>query len=232
MVRFIIGVIILLFLLYTVIPYLLTFGFNIGALRYRADSSKIAFTFDDGPHPVYTPMLLDLLKQHGIKATFFVVGSRAEMYPELLLRMKKEGHLIGVHNYVHRSNWLMFPWTVREGIQKTSEIIEKITGLRPTYYRPPWGLLNLGDFFFLRPYNIILWSVMAQDWKSKGGSDKIKRKLLNKIKGGAVILLHDCGETPGADSNAPLNTINALKDILPVMAEKGYTCVKVNEMER
>jgi peptidoglycan/xylan/chitin deacetylase (PgdA/CDA1 family) len=232
MVRFIIGVIILLFLLYTVIPYLLTFGFNIGALRYRADSSKIAFTFDDGPHPVYTPMLLDLLKQHDIKATFFVVGSRAEMYPELLLRMKKEGHLIGVHNYVHRSNWLMFPWTVREGIQKTSEIIEKITGLRPTYYRPPWGLLNLGDFFFLRPYNIILWSVMAQDWKSKGGSAKIKRKLLNKIKGGAVILLHDCGETPGADSNAPLNTINALKDILPVMAEKGYTCVKVNEMER
>jgi peptidoglycan/xylan/chitin deacetylase (PgdA/CDA1 family) len=230
MVIFIIGVIILLFLLYTVIPYLLTFGFNIGALRYRADSSKIAFTFDDGPHPVYTPMLLDLLKQHDIKATFFVVGSRAEMYPELLLRMKKEGHLIGVHNYVHRSNWLMFPWTVREGIQKTSEIIEKITGLRPTYYRPPWGLLNLGDFFFLRPYNIILWSVMAQDWKSKGGSAKIKRKLLNKIKGGAVILLHDCGETPGADSNAPLNTINALKDILPVMAEKGYTCVKVNEM--
>lgn len=223
-------VIIALILLYSVIPYLLSFSLNIGVLRRSTNASKIAFTFDDGPHPVYTPMLLNLLKQHNVKATFFVVGSRAEMYPELLLRMEKEGHLIGIHNYVHHSNWLMSPWTVREGIRKTAMIIEKITGFRPTYYRPPWGLLNIGDFFLLKPYHIVLWTVMAEDWKARGGSAKIKRKLLNKINGGDVILLHDCGETPGADSDAPLNTINALKDILPAMAEKGYTSVRIDEI--
>lgn len=229
MVVVIISVIIVL-LLYTALPFLLTFGFEIGVLRYRCNSTKIAFTFDDGPHPTYTPILLDLLKQHDIKATFFVVGSRAEKYPELLIRMKREGHQIGIHNYIHQSNWLMSPWKVRKGVDQTAAIIEQITEERPSIYRPPWGLLNLGDFFMLKSYHIILWSVMAEDWKSKGGSAKIKQKLLNKIKGGDVILLHDCGETPGADSDAPLYTIDALKDVLPLMATKGLSCVRIDEM--
>ncbi|NRD79298.1 polysaccharide deacetylase family protein [Bacillus sp. BRMEA1] len=229
MVLFIFSALILIVILYTILPFLLSFGFHFKVLRQGSDPHKMALTFDDGPHPVYTPILLDLLKEHQVKATFFVVGSRAEKYPELIIRMKEEGHLIGIHNYIHRSNWLMFPWTVREGINRTAKILENLTGDRSVYYRPPWGLLNLGDFFLLNPYRIILWSVMAEDWKSTGGSDKIKRKLLAKVSGGSVVLLHDCGDTPGADQDAPQNTIHALKDVIPIIMERGYQFVRIDE---
>lgn len=221
---------VLLYVIYTIIPYLLSFVFTKRIFRRSDDPSKIAFTFDDGPDPKYTPPLLDLLKKHNIKASFFVLGSKAEKNPELILRMHNEGHLIGLHNYVHRSNWTMFPWTIRRELDHSASIVEEITGVRPIYYRPPWGLLNLFDFFVIKPYNIILWSVMAEDWKSKGGSEKVRKRLLNKIKNGDVILLHDSGDTLGADKDAPMNTINALHDVIKEMTAKSYTCVRIDEM--
>jgi peptidoglycan/xylan/chitin deacetylase (PgdA/CDA1 family) len=221
---------VLLYVIYTIIPFLLSFVFTKRIFRRSDDPSKIAFTFDDGPDPKYTPPLLDLLKKHNIKASFFVLGSKAEKNPELILRMHNEGHLIGLHNYVHRSNWTMFPWTIRRELDHSASIVEEITGVRPIYYRPPWGLLNLFDFFVIKPYNIILWSVMAEDWKSKGGSEKVRKRLLNKIKNGDVILLHDSGDTLGADKDAPMNTINALHDVIKEMTAKSYTCVRIDEM--
>ncbi|MGZ4162246.1 MAG: polysaccharide deacetylase family protein [Neobacillus sp.] len=221
---------VLLYIIYTIIPYLLSFVFTKRIFRRSDDPSKIAFTFDDGPDPKYTPPLLDLLKKHNIKASFFVLGSKAEKNPELILRMHNEGHLIGLHNYIHRSNWTMFPWTIRRELDHSASIVEEITGVRPIYYRPPWGLLNLFDFFVIKPYNIILWSVMAEDWKSKGGSEKVRKRLLNKIKNGDVILLHDSGDTLGADKDAPMNTINALHDVIKEMTAKSYTCVRIDEM--
>ncbi|MCM2533101.1 polysaccharide deacetylase family protein [Neobacillus pocheonensis] len=229
MFKIILGII-LLYVIYTLIPYLLSFCMNKLAFRRTNDSSNIAFTFDDGPDPKYTPLLLDLLVKYKIKATFFVLGSKAEKHPELILRIHKDGHLIGIHNFVHRSNWAMFPWTIRRDLDYSASVVEGITGVRPIYYRPPWGLLNLFDFFILKPYKIILWSVMAEDWKSKGGSEKIKKRLLNKIKNGDVILLHDSGDTIGADEDAPMNTINALKVVIKEMQNKGYTCVRMDEM--
>lgn len=229
MFKIILGII-LLYVIYTLIPYLLSFCMNKLAFRRTNDSSNIAFTFDDGPDPKYTPLLLDLLVKYKIKATFFVLGSKAEKHPELILRIHKDGHLIGIHNFVHRSNWVMFPWTIRRDLDYSASVVEGITGVRPIYYRPPWGLLNLFDFFILKPYKIILWSVMAEDWKSKGGSEKIKKRLLNKIKNGDVILLHDSGDTIGADEDAPMNTINALKVVIKEMQNKGYTCVRMDEM--
>ncbi|EKN64779.1 polysaccharide deacetylase [Neobacillus bataviensis LMG 21833] len=226
----IIGFVIIIYLFYTVAPYALSFGLGKGGLRSKPASSNIAFTFDDGPDPSYTPLLLDLLKEYRIKATFFVLGSKAEKYPELILRMHQEGHLIGLHNFVHTSNWLMFPWTIRRELAYSASIVGKITGVRPVYYRPPWGLLNLIDFFSLKPYKIILWSVMVGDWKRKAGSETIRERLLKKIKKGDIILLHDSGDTPGADEDAPMNTINALKDVLGLLANKGYTGVRIDEL--
>ncbi|MEH7413813.1 polysaccharide deacetylase family protein [Neobacillus drentensis] len=216
--------------LYWLVPFLLTAGAGIGVVKRKETSEKVAFTFDDGPNPIYTPQLLDLLKKNNIKATFFVVGSKAEKYPELLSRMHAEGHLIGMHNYVHKSNWVMAPWTVRKHLTKTSSIIEKITGERPIYYRPPWGLLTLVDFLLMKPYKIIHWSVMADDWSSKGGSAKVEKRLLQSIKKGAVVLLHDCGETAGADVDAPINTITALKKVFKELSDRGMSCVRLDEM--
>ncbi|MDR4947324.1 polysaccharide deacetylase family protein [Neobacillus cucumis] len=224
--------ILVLFLLalYWLVPFILTAGAGIGVLKRNETSEKIAFTFDDGPNPLYTPQLLDLLKENNIKATFFVVGSKAEKYPELIARMHAEGHLIGMHNYVHKSNWVLSPWTICRHLNKSADIIEKITGERPVYYRPPWGLLNLLDFLLMKKYKIVHWSVMAEDWRSRGGSEKIKNKLLMDIKNGDVILLHDCGLTPGADEDAPMNTIHALKDVLRKLSNRGMACVRVDEL--
>ncbi|MEK5173932.1 polysaccharide deacetylase family protein [Heyndrickxia sp. FSL W8-0496] len=227
--RFIIFVIFFFILLYTVIPYFLTSGLGMKVFKRGKKSNKIAFTFDDGPGPIYTPILLDLLKKNEVRATFFVVGSKAEKHPELIGRMHQEGHLIGIHNYIHHSNWFMSPWKVRKGLEDTAKIIENITGVRPVYYRPPWGMLNLFDLFQLGKYKIILWSVMAKDWRTSGGSEKIKHLLAN-IKGGDVILLHDSGDTLGAELDAPMNTINALKDILIQLRAKELICVRLDEL--
>jgi len=220
----------LFIILYTIFPYFLFRGLGIGVTKKLRDSGKIAFTFDDGPNPIYTPILLDLLKKFDVKATFFVLGAKAEKYPELILRIHLEGHLIGIHNYQHRSNWLMLPWSVRRKLDKSASIVEKITGVRPVYYRPPWGLLNLFDLSTIKRYKTIFWSVMAEDWRSAGGSERVKNKLLAETKQGDIILLHDCGETLGADSDAPKNTISALKDVLEELKLRQFSCARIDEI--
>lgn len=221
---------ILFILIYTVIPYILSFVFGIRVFRRNKNTSNITFTFDDGPDPNYTPILLDLLKKYRVKATFFVVGSKAEKLPELIQRIHKEGHLIGIHNYVHHANWFMTPWKVRKGLTRSAEIIEKIIGIRPTYYRPPWGLLNIFDLILKNKYEMILWSVMVGDWRTSLGSEEVKNRLLTKIKGGDVIILHDNGDTIGANSDAPLNMINALAMVLQQLNSQDIKSVRLDEL--
>jgi peptidoglycan/xylan/chitin deacetylase (PgdA/CDA1 family) len=227
---FILIFILILILGYTVLPYLLTSLFDFGVFRKGSQSSCIALTFDDGPDRRYTPQLLDLLKKHQVKATFFVVGKKAADNPDLIQRMNQEGHLIGLHNYVHRSNWTMSPWRIKRELDQSADIVERITGTRPAYYRPPWGLLALFDFFLLKEYRIILWSLMTGDWRSKGGSAKVKNGILNKVKKGDVILLHDSGETWGANFDAPAYTIEALQDVLGELSRLGFSFVRIDKM--
>jgi len=144
--------------------------------------------------------------------------------------MHLEGHLIGVHNYVHKSNWFQFPWTIHREIDQSATLIEQITGIRPIYYRPPWGLLNLIDFSLRNHFHIILWSLMVKDWKRNGGSHRIKNSLLHNLKAGDIILLHDSGDTLGADIDAPSFTIEALDHVFYEILLQGYICLRVDEM--
>lgn len=205
-----------------------TFGFRVFK-RGRA-REEIALTFDDGPDPVYTPRLLDLLREYGAKATFFVVGVHAERHPELLQRMAEEGHAIGIHNYVHKTNWLMRPGTVKKQIARTSGIIEKATGVKPVYYRPPWGIVNLFDFANLGYLQIILWSAMFGDWRKRVGAERLTERMLKKLRPGEVLLLHDCGKTFGADEDAPEQMLKALEVCLRRGREQGFRFVTIGEM--
>ncbi|MBO2943365.1 polysaccharide deacetylase family protein [Paenibacillus sp. F411] len=215
---------------YAFIPGIITRFFGYRVFRRGTVEGEFALTFDDGPDPVYTPQLLDLLKRYNMKATFFVVGSHAESHPEIIKRIHDEGHLIGIHNYVHKSNWLMRPKTVRMQLKRTDDIIFGITGERPVYYRPPWGIVNLFDFAKNSGYRIILWSSMYGDWRSSVGADKLTHRMRRKLRAGEVMLLHDCGNTMGADVQAPEQMLLALDRVLSEAEREGLRSVRIDEM--
>ncbi|MBN3525743.1 polysaccharide deacetylase family protein [Paenibacillus apiarius] len=217
---------------YAFLPGIISRLFGFRVFQKGRSDRNLALTFDDGPDPVYTPQLLDLLKKYNAKATFFVVGIHAEKYPELLTRMHEEGHLIGIHNYVHKSNWLMRPKTVKRQISKTSDIIESVTGKRATYYRPPWGIVNLFDYGNLGHLQIILWSVLFGDWRKKVGVDRLYKRMMKRCRGGEVLLLHDCGLTFGADREAPANMLAALERFLLQAKARDLQCIRIDELIR
>ena len=219
--------------IYMLLPYILTRIIGYGVFSKAQTSNSLALTFDDGPHPKYTPLLLDLLKKHNAKATFFVLGAMAEKYPDLIRRMHEEGHLIGIHNYTHKTNWLLSPWSVRtDHVNKSADIVEEIIGRRPIYYRPPWGVINFFDLSLRKKFHIVLWSVMVSDWRSSEPNDAIKMrdKLLAQCQGGDVILLHDSGETLGAVPEAPSYMLQALEEVLSQWKQQGMQFVRVDEL--
>ena len=216
---------------YAFIPGLITRIFGFRVFRRGSGEHEYALTFDDGPDAHYTPLLLDLLKRYDAKATFFVVGSHAEQNPELVKRMHDEGHLIGIHNYVHKSNWLMRPATVSQQIMKTDKIIHSITGERTSYYRPPWGIVNLFDLKKRGgKFKIVLWSAMFGDWRERIGADRLTERILNKLQPGEVLLLHDCGTTAGANPDAPQQMLIALERVLKEADLRGLKSIRVDEM--
>lgn len=218
--------------LYAFIPGLITRLFGFRVFRRGRSKEYFSLTFDDGPDSQYTLELLDLLKRYDAKATFFVVGSNAERHPEIVKRMHDEGHLIGIHNYVHKTNWLMAPAEVKKQIQKTGKVILDATGVRTHFYRPPWGIVNLFDFAKRNETQIVLWSAMFSDWRVKIGADKLTQRMVKKLRGGEVFLLHDCGATLGANVTAPAEMLIALERVLEIARSRGLNSIRIDEMIR
>ncbi|WP_141224971.1 polysaccharide deacetylase family protein [Paenibacillus sp. yr247] len=218
----------LLLLLYTILPTVLIRLFGLWMYTKKSNGDGIALTFDDGPDPEFTPKLLDLLRKYQIKATFFVLGSKAEKYPHLILRIHQEGHLVGIHNYVHWANAFMSPKKVRRQLSYSVNAVENIIGIKPIYYRPPWGIINVFDLLLVKRFRLVLWSLMVGDWRSRGGKERIKMKLLAKLKNNDIILLHDSGETFGADKNAPVYMLAALDDFLEICKLRGYNFLRID----
>lgn len=179
--------------------------------RQVPQREAVYLTFDDGPHPLYTAQLLDLLQQYDAKATFFVVGERAAQYPHLIKRMHEEGHAIGIHHYAHRSAIFLTPDELNEQIHQTQAVLFQITGEQTTLYRPPWGQLQMG-MDNIWPHPIVLWTRLFKDWKEQGHQlDELTQAYIHP---GDILLLHDNGETKGADERAPIATLQAVKRLL------------------
>ncbi|MDO0878726.1 polysaccharide deacetylase family protein [Anoxybacillus gonensis] len=213
-----------LFLIYSIFPTLIV---RIFSLRVQKKvKNGVALTFDDGPDPVYTPQLLDLLKKYNVKATFFVVGWKAKKYPHLIKRMYEEGHTIGLHHYYHTSNWFLPPFVTEWELERSARVIEHMTGVRPVYYRPPWGHLNIWTVLMQKKYKIVMWTYILGDWKASMSVERLYERLTNSIKDGAIIVLHDSGSTIGADQHAPANMLRALEQLLQ---HSSVQWVKVNE---
>lgn len=191
---------------------------------------RLALTFDDGPNPIYTQKILDLLKDTGTRATFFVVAEQAVQYPKLIDRMQKEGHIIGLHSLEHRHAYVSSYAYMKNDF---SESLELLNGLNCNirYYRPPWGARNFFTGRFVKKYHLqmVLWDVMVGDWKASKSPEMIAVQIMKKTFDGAIICLHDGGENYGGDEGAPFNTIDALKVLIPKLREKGYEYITLED---
>lgn len=165
----------------------------------RGDSTEklVALTFDDGPDPEGTPILLDILKLHGIKAAFFPIGTKIKAHPAIIQRIDQDGHLIGNHTYRHGwyTNFLISRPLNRE-IQRAQETIAAAIGKVPAYFRPPVGLTNphLSQVLKKQGLSVVGWDVRPFDIGTK--ADKVIKRVLKQIQPGSIILLHDKGRTP------------------------------------
>ncbi len=190
--------------------------------QVRVNEPVIAITFDDGPHPTLTPQLLDMLKQRGIHATFFVIGSMAKEHPEILQRALREGHEIGNHSYTHPNLGKMSDDGVRRELNGTKDIITNAISRPVTLMRPPYGsITNVqkklvhGDL----GYKIILWDVDPLDWKDRN-SASVSRRILEGTHKGSIILAHDIHKT----------TVDAMPTVLDGLLAKGFRFATVSEL--
>lgn len=186
----------------------------------------VALTFDDGPHPVYTPQVLSILKRHGVKATFFLIGKRVEQFPEIARRIVAEGHEVGNHTYSHPANLPKENWEqVRQEIEKCSEAIERVTGVRPKLFRPPRGFLNYKVLTLaqLEGYTLVFWTVSA-DHKDAPTPEAMAQRVFKLVHPGAIILMHD-GRIPSRWKD-----VKALPLIIEGLQKRGYKFVTVSEL--
>ena len=178
----------------------------------------VALTFDDGPHKECTAQLLDGLKERGVRATFFLMGQNIEGNEEIVKRMKAEGHLIGNHSYSHVQLTKAGSDAVCQAVDRTSRMIEEITGERPQYMRPPYGDWN-EELECRVGMTTVLWSVDSLDWKLRN-TNRVVKRVLKDVEDGDIILMHDIFPT----------SVEAALEIVDTLTKRGYTFVTVDEL--
>ncbi len=185
---------------------------------------KIALTFDDGPHGRYTAQILDILKEYGVRATFFVIGENAKKHPELIEREINEGHEIGNHTYSHIKLPSANEAVCEYEIEQTQRIIWEISEYRAKLIRPPEGRCSKAVNAIAEEdgYSVILWSLDTEDWKHRSVTE-ITSYVLENTSAGDIILCHDF---IGGDSPTP----QALRVIIPALLERGFNFVTVSEL--
>lgn len=183
--------------------------------------NKIALTFDDGPNPYFTETVLNILKKHNVKATFFILGKWAIIYPEIVKRIFLEGHLIGNHSYSH----------IRGDFIGAGKIIKEIIGQFPVYTRPPYS--NLEFCFALNPKDlrnmkIINYDVDSLDY-SNFSSKEIILRIKKQVQNGSIIDFHDGSENREEAKERPLQMLKALPILIRILKKK-YLLVRIDEL--
>ncbi|MFP5207188.1 MAG: polysaccharide deacetylase family protein [Acidobacteriota bacterium] len=171
---------------------------------------ELALTFDDGPNPAWTPRLLELLAAHEVRATFFLLGSRAQAQPELVRRIAAAGHLVGNHSWSHPNLALIRRARIRKELSSTRDLLEQIAGAPVRFFRPPFGARRPASLAVARDLGMtpVLWNAMTSDWSDPAAA-RIALKLTAKIdlltrRGWAAnVVLHDGGHLDPAAHRGP-----------------------------
>ncbi len=192
---------------------------------WHNNTKNIALTFDDGPHPVHTQEILDILAEYDIKATFFVIGQNAGWYSDLVKAEYEAGHEIGNHTFSHPMNLKKYSYDgIKNEFKKAEQAINDSVDCKIKLLRPPGGIY--GDTLCKAAadlgYTIICWSIDTRDW-AHTPKDEIVKNVLSSVKDGDIILFHDyvANESPTPD---------ALREIIPVLLDEGYNFVTVSEL--
>lgn len=185
------------------------------------EGKYIALTFDDGPHATVTPRILETLSQHGVTATFYMLGSQVEYYPSLAKQVLDEGHEIGDHTLSHKDLTRLAQSQVKEEIQNSSSNILEATGSLPKSLRPPYGAFNdsVGEIARELDLPVIMWSVDSLDWKNRDAK-AINHEIMTTVHPGAIVLMHDIHAT----------TADALPQLLTSLKNEGYEFLTVTQL--
>lgn len=184
-------------------------------------SRQIAITFDDGPHPQYTPALLSILDRYHAKATFFLVGEKAEAWPDLVKAEIAAGHSVGNHTYHHVNLTKIPERLVATEILACGNVIKSITGKDPHLFRPPGGDYSavVAQAANSLDYTIVLWTDDPGDYASPGAR-VIEQRTLGSLRPGGIILIHDGVQ----------QTVDILPQLLQSLKDRGFECVTIDEM--
>ena len=190
----------------------------------------IALTFDDGPDTLYTPKILDILKEKNVRATFFLIGRKINKYPEITKRIYEEGHCIGNHTYNHMGLVNVDSNIVKYEVLKTESLLDSLLGKTTKIVRIPWGkstkehdmlITNLG-------YKIVNWDLDSRDWvQEKNTVDDIIKRVVSQAASGKIVLFHSADYS---DKGSRIKTIKALPKIIDELRAKNYKFVTIKKL--
>lgn len=185
---------------------------------------EVALTFDDGPNPPYTSLVLAILQRYGITATFFDVGRQVQAHPDLVRLEYNSGHIVGNHTWGHANLSHLAEPSIIWQLTTNEDIIQHVIGVRPTFFRPPYGAFNALTLKNINDFGLIsfLWSVDPLDW-SRPGVNVIVERVLHQARDGSIILLHD----GGGDRS---QTVAALPIIIESLQQRGFHFVSLQQL--
>jgi len=228
---FILGVLTLSFALFTVFFDQAVIVRKDTIYRVPLRDKVVALTFDDGPSPKWTPLILDELKKAGVKATFFMLGEHVAKYPQVARRVALEGHEIENHTYTHHVLLYYKPYELVKELRDAEKIIRDVTGVTTRYFRPPKAWLTDPEKIQLQEmgYKVVLWSLNSKDWVTFDDKYMIKY-ILHYVRPGDIILFHDSGGTFSTEGGDRHETVLAISRVIERLKERGYSFVTVSQL--
>lgn len=223
MIQWISFIVLVAVILYCLLPNLLVRVFHWNVIRHGPNQKVVALTFDDGPDEQYTPRLLNLLGDMNIRATFFVIAEKAMRNPLIIEHMKREGHDIQIHGLTHAFVPFLSSRRTKQQITESAQVLDQRFGVKTRFYRPTWGLCNACTLFATRfgPHRLVTWSIMVGDWRRSSGEALLQR-IIDGIRPGSIIVLHDSDDTFGAEAGAPNQVLDLIPELVHTIHTRGY----------